>query len=75
MKVAEVITRDLESRSVRKAAQLMLHYGMSGFPVIDHGNLVGIVTRKDNRGSLHEIVPVWIGDRPIKGTGSATGFG
>lgn len=53
----------------------MLQYGMSGFPVIDHGKLVGIVARNGNRGSPRGIVPVWIGDRPIKGTGSATGFG
>jgi len=51
MKVAEVMTRGVISiapaDSMRKAAQLMLQYDMSGFPVMDHGKLVGIVTEGD----------------------------
>ncbi len=51
MKVAEVMTRGVISiaptDSMRKAAQLMLQYDMSGFPVTDRGRLVGIVTEGD----------------------------
>jgi CBS domain-containing protein len=51
MKVAEVMTRGVISiapiDSMKKAAQLMLQYDMSGFPVMDRGKLVGIVTEGD----------------------------
>jgi len=33
--------------SVQKAAKLMVQYEVSGFPVLDHGKLVGIVTEGD----------------------------
>jgi CBS domain-containing protein len=33
--------------SVRKAAELMLRYGINGFPVLDQGKLVGMVTQGD----------------------------
>lgn len=51
MKVGEVMTRGVISiaptDSMKKAAQLMLQYDMSGFPVMDCGKLVGIVTEGD----------------------------
>ena len=51
MKVAEVMTRGVISiaptDSVIKAAQLMLQYELSGFPVVNRGKLVGIVTEGD----------------------------
>jgi CBS domain-containing protein len=51
MKVADIMTRGVISLapdvSMRKAAQRMLQYEMSGFPVVDRGNLVGIVTEGD----------------------------
>jgi CBS domain-containing protein len=51
MKVAEVMTRGVISiastDSMKKAAQLMLQYDMSGFPALDRGKLVGIITEGD----------------------------
>jgi CBS domain-containing protein len=51
MKVADVMTRGVISLapddSVRKAADLMLRYDVSGFPVLDRGRLVGIITEGD----------------------------
>jgi CBS domain-containing protein len=51
MNVADVMTRGVISLapddSMRKAAQLMLRYDMSGIPVVDRGKLVGIVTEGD----------------------------
>lgn len=51
MKVGDVMTRGVISLApdtpLRKAAQLMLRYGLSGFPVQDCGKLVGIVTEGD----------------------------
>jgi CBS domain-containing protein len=51
MKVAEVMTRGVISiaptDSVIKAAQLMLQYDLSGFPVLSRGKLVGIITEGD----------------------------
>lgn len=51
MNVADVITRGVISlapdHSMRKAAKLMLQYEMSGFPVVDRGKLVGIVSEGD----------------------------
>lgn len=51
MKVVDVMTRGVISiapgDSMTKAAQLMLQYDMSGFPVVDRGKLVGIVTESD----------------------------
>jgi len=51
MKVAEVMTRGVISiaptDTVIKAAQLMLQYDLSGFPVMNRGKLVGIITEGD----------------------------
>jgi CBS domain-containing protein len=51
MKVADLMTRGVLSvapeDSVRKAAELMLRYGVTGFPVLDHGKLVGMITEGD----------------------------
>ena len=51
MQVAEVMTRGVISvapaDSVIKAAQLMLQYDLSGFPVLSRGKLVGIITEAD----------------------------
>jgi len=51
MKVADVMTRGVISLapgdSMRKAAQLMLQYDVSGFPVLARGRLVGIITEGD----------------------------
>jgi CBS domain-containing protein len=32
---------------LRKVAELILRYGVSGFPVLDQGKLVGMVTQGD----------------------------
>jgi CBS domain-containing protein len=51
MKVADMMTRGVISLapedSARKAAELMLRYDMSGFPVLDRGKLVGMITQGD----------------------------
>jgi CBS domain-containing protein len=51
MKVADVMSRGVLSvgpqEPVRKAAELMLRYGVNGFPVLDQGKLVGMVTQGD----------------------------
>src|SRR6266568_4019121 len=51
MDVADVMTRSVISIApddlMRKAAQLMLQYDVSGFPVLDRGELVGIITEGD----------------------------
>ena len=51
MKVSDVMTRGVISLSpddsMLKAAQLMMQYGVSGFPVLDRGKLVGIITQGD----------------------------
>lgn len=51
MKVSDVMTRGVISLSpedtVHKAAELMLRYDLSGFPVLDQGKLVGIITEGD----------------------------
>jgi CBS domain-containing protein len=51
MKVADLMTRGVLSLApndpVRKAAQLMLRFGVNGFPVLDQGKLVGIITQGD----------------------------
>ncbi len=51
MKVADVMTRGVISiapgETMARAARLMLQYDVSGFPVIDNGKLVGIVTEGD----------------------------
>jgi CBS domain-containing protein len=51
MKVADIMTRGVLSLSpkdsMRRAAERMLQYGVSGFPVLDSGKLVGIVTQGD----------------------------
>lgn len=51
MKINDVMTRGVISLSpddsMLKAARLMLQYGVSGFPVLDRGKLVGIITQGD----------------------------
>jgi len=51
MKAADLMTRGVLSvdprDSARKAAELMLRYGVTGFPVLDHGKLVGMITQAD----------------------------
>ncbi len=51
MKVADLMTRGVLSvgprDSARKAAELMLRYGVSGFPVLEQGKLVGMITQAD----------------------------
>jgi CBS domain-containing protein len=51
MKVADLMTRGVLSVApddpVRKAAELMLRYGVNGFPVLDQGKLVGMITQGD----------------------------
>jgi CBS domain-containing protein len=51
MKVADLMTRGVLSvapnDSVRKAAELMLRYGVNGFPVLEQGKLVGVITQGD----------------------------
>src|SRR5208282_4251086 len=51
MKVADTMTRGVISLapedSMHKAAKLMLQYEVSGFPVVDRGKLVGIITEGD----------------------------
>ena len=51
MKVADVMTSGVISiaptDSVMKAAHLMLQYDLSGFPVVEHGKLVGIMSEGD----------------------------
>lgn len=51
MKVADLMTRGVLSVGpqdpARKAAELMLRYGINGFPVLDQGKLVGMITQSD----------------------------
>ena len=51
MKVGDVRTRGVISLSpddtMLKAARLMMQYGVSGFPVLNRGRLVGIITQDD----------------------------
>lgn len=51
MKVSDVMSRGLlwvgPQDPVRKAAELMLRYGVNGFPVLDQGKLVGMITQGD----------------------------
>ncbi len=51
MNVADVMTRGVVSiapgDSMCRAAQLMLQYDVSGFPVLNRGKLVGIITEGD----------------------------
>jgi len=51
MKVSDVMTRGVISLSpddtMLKAARLMMQYGVSGFPVLKRGKLVGIITQGD----------------------------
>ena len=51
MKAAELMTRGVLSvaprDSARRAAELMLRYGVTGFPVLDQGKLVGMITQDD----------------------------
>jgi tRNA nucleotidyltransferase (CCA-adding enzyme) len=48
--------------SVRDAAQLMQRYGHEGFPVVESGCLVGILTRRDIDRALHHR----LGDAPVR---------
>lgn len=51
MKVSDVMSHGLlwvaPQDPVRKAAELMLRYGVNGFPVLDRGKLVGMITQGD----------------------------
>jgi CBS domain-containing protein len=51
MKVSDVMSRGVLSVGpqdpVRKAAELMLRYGVNGFPVLDQGKLIGMITQGD----------------------------
>ena len=51
MKVADLMTRGVLSLrpqdSARKAVELMLRYGVNGFPVLEKGKLVGMITQGD----------------------------
>jgi CBS domain-containing protein len=51
MKVSDVMTRGVLSLApndtMLKAARLMMRYGVSGFPVLERGKLVGILTQGD----------------------------
>jgi CBS domain-containing protein len=51
MKAADLMTRGVLSvapqDSARRAAELMLRYGVTGFPVLERGTLVGIITQGD----------------------------
>jgi len=51
MKVTDIMTRGVISLaptdSVHKAAERMLRYDVSGFPVLDQGKLVGMITQGD----------------------------
>lgn len=49
--------------SVRDAARLMQRYGHEGFPVVEEGRLVGILTRRDMDRALHHR----LGDMPVRG--------
>jgi tRNA nucleotidyltransferase (CCA-adding enzyme) len=56
-----VHTLDLDL-SIRDAAQLMRRYGHEGFPVVQDGHLVGIVTRSDVDRALHHR----LGEMPVR---------
>lgn len=51
MKVDEIMVRGVISLapgdSMKKAASSMLQFGVSGFPVLDQGKLIGIITQGD----------------------------
>src|SRR5690348_10953273 len=51
MKVSEIMARGVISLApempLRKAAEMMLRYEVSGFPVLDRGRLVGVLTEGD----------------------------
>jgi CBS domain-containing protein len=51
MKVGDVMTRGVITLApdtpLRKAAQLMLQYDLTGFPVVQQGKLVGVITEGD----------------------------
>jgi len=48
--------------SVRDAAQLMGRYGHEGFPVVEEGRLLGVITRRDIDRALHHR----LGDMPVR---------
>lgn len=62
MMKAPVETVKLES-SIRDVGLLMLKYGYSGFPVIDRGKLVGIISRKEVDKAIHH----GLAHAPVKG--------
>lgn len=51
MKASEIMTQDVVSVApdtpIRDVAQLMLHHGISGVPVVEHGKLMGIISEND----------------------------
>ena len=63
--VEDVMTRDVISVSpetpIHRAARLMVQYGVSGLPVVDHGRLVGIISDGDLilRHTRHTRRPWW----------------
>lgn len=49
--------------TVEKARELMLRYGHSGFPVLENGTLLGIISRRDLEKASHH----GLGHAPVKG--------
>src|SRR5262249_10191913 len=51
MTVEEVMTRTVitvdSATSIHEAARLMVEHGVSGLPVVEHGQLVGIISDGD----------------------------